>query len=101
LSRCHARLIGIISRTAPGPSGLTKQHIASANGTAPFSEGVPDVLPGDGVPLRETSGNRVDTSAKVRVAHTVASLRMGLTPQATAEIDTEGAGHCGAGYEPS
>jgi len=59
------------------------------------------MLPGDGVPLRETSGKRVDSSAKVGIAHTVASLRMGLTPQATAEIDAEGAGHRGAGYEPS
>jgi len=101
VTRCHACLIGINSRTAPGPSGLATHHIASANGTAPFSEGVPDVLPGDGVPLRETSGNRVDTSAKVRVAHTVASLSMGLTPQATAEIDTGGAGQRGAGCEPA
>ena len=75
--------------------------LPAANRTARFSEGMPDVLHGDDVPLRETSGKRVDTSAKVRIAHTVASLRMGLTPQATAEIDTEGAGHRGAGYEPS
>jgi len=70
VTRCHARLIGIISRTAPGPSRLAAQHIAAANRTAPVSEGVPDVLPGDGVPLRETSGNRTSTRQPRCVSHT-------------------------------